>query len=484
MDKDNIVTKAMLEKAKRDELYQKFKKKGGFWEYLKWKDPGFFYDKKFILKELAALLEDVMRGNIKKLIISLPPRTGKSYVVSHFCAFWLGLDKTGSIMRNTCTDKLSEKFGLDIKNIITSLDFKRIFNVEMGTAKYGASEWALKSAKEYSYFGAGVGGSVIGQGCNLVAIVDDHIKNGMQAMSDTVLDSHYLWYSSTHLSRLSEGCPEILIGTRWSEDDIIGKVLRNESHKLKSGEMVYVNYPLLTSDGKSFCEAVKSTKAALEIKKQLIDAGFEDIWDQEYQQQTAESKDKLFPLHSLKFANPENVRTIDKKHAGYGDPADKGKDYFASMIAVEYLDGWFVTDVVYTQDPIEVTSEKISEQIYTHQPYQYVLETNKEGRSFLLLIKAKLKTMLQDSGKNYEPVLSSKTNSTNKETRIIVNSGKIKNKLYFRSDYKQHKDYFLFINHLTKYCKNIKNQKDDGADMCAGFVSQFCTGSDVRILAF
>ena len=110
-----------------------------FWLFCLYYDYDFFTKRKF-LKEIALafqyLYEEYKNDNAVKISISLPPRSGKSYITSLFCAWWLGKEPTLSVMRNTCTATLYKKFSYDVRTIIRSALFSNTFsNVKLSDAK-------------------------------------------------------------------------------------------------------------------------------------------------------------------------------------------------------------------------------------------------------------------------------------------------------------------------------------------------------------
>ena len=95
--------------------------------------------------------------------------------------------------------------------------------------KYGDSAkgmWSLEG-QFFSYLGTGFGGTITGVGCS-IGIIDDPVKNHLEAFNDDFLDSQYQWYTDTFLSRLEEDAIQILNMTRWNSKDLVGRVLSDE----------------------------------------------------------------------------------------------------------------------------------------------------------------------------------------------------------------------------------------------------------------
>lgn len=454
-----LTDEELLELEALVEDYDKKLCRDDFYAFCRYMDPEFYTDGKPHLKLLAHKLQLVEQGVIKKLMISLPPRGGKSYTVSLFVAWFIGKHPEKSIMRNAYGDSLAKKFSRDIRGFIQSPKYQEIFpDIKLKDDHRDVSDWAVIQSPQSTYFCAGVGGGITGKGCNGMAILDDPIKNIEQALSETVLENVWQWYTSTHKSRMEKGCPEIQIATRWSRKDVIGKL-----RETQPDEWDEVIIPALDDDGETFCDEIKTTEEYYELKK--ITDTF--IWEAEFMQHPIESKGLLFPIEDLnRFAMKELKR--DKYGniacafiAGYTDTADEGTDFLASLIGVSIGEYLYITEVVYTQDPVELTEPAVAQMIIDTGCHRMEIESNSGGKSFAKNVK-RLITGLSKCTITWKPTTS------NKETRILMKSGIIKKYFYFRKDYEPGSDYDHFMRWLTSYVKMGKNEHDDAADASTG----------------
>ena len=211
-----------LKKILRKELARR-----DFWEFCLFYDKEFFSERLFLM-EIAQAFQEIAEGKINSLSISMPPRAGKSYITTLFCAWTLGKYPTESVMRNTCTATLYVKFSYDVRAVVKSDKFREIFTARLSEDKANLGGWNTNTAKMVSYFGAGVGGTIIGFGATKVAITDDLYRGLEDALSDTVNDRIIQWKEATHDSRMESGCARIDIGTRWSVNDVIGVIWTQE----------------------------------------------------------------------------------------------------------------------------------------------------------------------------------------------------------------------------------------------------------------
>jgi len=447
MDKELIKEELRKELARRD-----------FYEFCRYMDPEFFTDSKWHLKVIADAFQEIYEGKIRKLAVSIAPRAGKSYITSLFCAWCLGKNPNGSIMRNSYASKLAEKFSKDIRDgFIVNPKYQGIFpGVRLGN-NTAVDGWSLEGMTQPSYFCAGVGGAITGFGCNMLAILDDPIKNIEDALSEVVIENTWNWYTSTHLSRLETGCPEIHIATRWSKKDPIGR-LTDEYSDTYVGDMRVIRIPALKDDGESFCEEIKTTEEYMEIKK-VTD---ELIWEAEFMQNPLESKGLLFPAEELnRFSMKEIGSKTPDGILGFTDTADKGTDFLSSITGKKFGNYVYITDVVFTQDGVEITEPQVARMIIDTKMDIMKIEANNGGHGYARNVRDLIEGKSKCS-------ISADVNTKNKETRILMNAGYIKKYFVFRDDFEPGSDYDKFFRQFTSYIKLGKNKHDDAADSVTG----------------
>lgn len=433
-----------------------------FWEFCLLYDHAFF-SKRTFLKQIADAFQRVHDKKIKRLAVSMPPRSGKTYVTSVFCAWTLGLSPEGSVMRNCCTATLYKKLSRDTRSIMTSQKFHDVFpNVHMSEDNAAVEGWSTTKAKQVSYFGGGVGGTVIGFGASEAAITDDLIRSHKDAMSKTMRENTHSWYDGTHTSRQEKDCPVIDIGTRWSDDDTIGR-------QEKAGfydEIIRV--AALTPEGVSFCEDVKSTEEYQDLKERTAP----EIWNAEYMQEPIEATGTLFPKSKLKRFKLDELKLHEKGEElyegilGYIDVADKGTDKLCFLTGVVFPGRVYITDVIFSPEGMEITVPLCCE-IVDQRGHDYVrVEANNQGgeyRKELMVLRPKAK-------RKFIKVRS----VTNKHSRIIMQYGFIMKNFYFRDDFEKNSQYEKYIDALCKYT-NMGSDEDDAPDATAG-LSKFVRG--------
>ena len=179
---------------------------------------------------IISKLEAVERGEIKRLMISMPPRHGKSFITSSIFPAWvLGRHPQHQIIFTTYGQELSDDFGRRVRNFIDNPDHQAIFpNCRL--SEDSTSVRRFNTTAGGAYFAVGRGGAITGRGAHLL-LIDDPIKDREEANSETVRKALHEWYASVAYTRLMPGGAIIIIQTRWHEDDLAGWLLREHANE-------------------------------------------------------------------------------------------------------------------------------------------------------------------------------------------------------------------------------------------------------------
>jgi predicted phage terminase large subunit-like protein len=176
---------------------------------------------------LIGHLEEVERGECRRLMVLMPPGSGKSVYVSQiFPAWYLGRHPEGSIIAASHTQDLADRFGRRVRNLVASEAHRNVFDCGVAADRQAAGQWETEKGGEY--YAAGVGGSLTGRRGD-IAIIDDPVRGREDADSERARQAAWEWYVSDFLPRLKPGAPQILIQTRWHQDDLAGRLLEREA---------------------------------------------------------------------------------------------------------------------------------------------------------------------------------------------------------------------------------------------------------------
>jgi hypothetical protein len=413
-----------------------------FWAFCYYYDREFFSRKRPFLYDLAVQLQRIADGEIKRLSISLPPRAGKSYMMTLFCVWLIGLNPDGSVMRNCTTATLYNKFSYDAREIIRSEKFKRVFpEVELSPDKQSVTGWNVTKAKQVTYFGNGVGGTIIGFGASLVAITDDLYRGHEDAMSETINEKTHRWYESAHLSRIEKGCPQVDIGTRWSKSDVIGQ-------NIEDG---YYDHSIIVPaiiNGETFCDDVKTTEEYREIE----DRTDSYIWNSEYMQQPVELDGVIFPESELIKYEKLPEEGVD---LFFADTADAGDDSYSVPFGRIYEGKVYIFDVVFNKYRLIQNEPIMLAKMQEYNISRGYIEANNAGAYHKDNLKEETDTPL------YGLIATG-----NKILRILVESGWIIKNFRFPS-VSPGPDYDKFYRELISLLKT-GNKHDDSGDSLSG----------------
>ena len=170
-------------------------------------------------------MEAIERGELKRLMIFMPPRHGKSEIASvQFPAWYLGRNPKRSIICASYSSDLSVDFGRKARNLMKSQEFENIFD-EIGLAEDSKSAGKWHTNKGGMYVSVGVGGAITGRGGD-VFLIDDPVKNREDAESALIRDKIWEWYRAVARTRMTPGGSIVLIMTRWQDDDLAARILK------------------------------------------------------------------------------------------------------------------------------------------------------------------------------------------------------------------------------------------------------------------
>ncbi len=172
-------------------------------------------------------LERVARGELKRLIVNMPPRHTKSEFASYLFPAWvMGQKPQTKIIQATHTAELAVGFGRKVKNLLDSDIYRDVFpDIQLARDAKASGRWSTDMGGEY--YAVGVGGALAGRGADL-CIIDDPVSE-QDALSPAALDNIYEWYTSGPRQRLQPGGAIIIVMTRWSIRDLTAKVLQKQA---------------------------------------------------------------------------------------------------------------------------------------------------------------------------------------------------------------------------------------------------------------
>jgi len=196
-------------------------------------------------RHIAEKFNKLGTGELKRLIVNMPPRHTKSEFASYLLPSWMvGRNPKLKIIQATHTGELAIRFGRKAKNLIDSEEYSKIFQTRLQEDSKAAGRW--ETAQGGEYFAAGVGGAITGRGADLLIIDDPHSEQ--DAMSEQALENAYEWYTSGPRQRLQPGASIVLVMTRWSTKDLTAKLLKAQK-EVKGDQWEVVEFPAILDHG-------------------------------------------------------------------------------------------------------------------------------------------------------------------------------------------------------------------------------------------
>jgi hypothetical protein len=270
-------------------------------------------------KRLADALERVEKGELKRLIVNMPPRHGKSELVSvNFPAWCMGRNKDRSIITASYGADLATDFGRKVRNIMNEVSYGILFDTRLAEDAKAKGSWATNGRGEYN--AVGVGGAITGKG-GAIIIVDDYFKNREDADSEVMSEKLWDWYKSTLRTRLTPDGAIVIVATRWRDNDLVGRILEEESLR-GSHEWEIIKLPAIADEDEEYRkqgDALWSDHYTLDMLNKTKDDIGNYEFAAQYQQnpvnrETQVFKDELFKYISFDELKEKQTRcyiTID-----------------------------------------------------------------------------------------------------------------------------------------------------------------------------
>jgi hypothetical protein len=250
IEKINQITDAKVRRQLKLDILNSAKKKqeasirSDFLTFVKYIWPEFIEGDHH--KIIADKFNRLRTGELKRLIINMPPRHTKSEFASYFLPAWMiGNDPKLKIIQATHTAELAVRFGRKAKTLMDSEEYKNVFKTRLREDSQAAGRWETEQGGEY--FAVGVQGAVTGRGADLLIIDDPHSEQ--DAYSTTAFDKAYEWYTSGPRQRLQPGGRIVLVMTRWSTKDLTAQLINAGAKEEKADQWEVVEFPAILPEG-------------------------------------------------------------------------------------------------------------------------------------------------------------------------------------------------------------------------------------------
>ena len=422
-------------------------------------------------------------------------------------AFMLGLNPDTKICIGSYAATIARDFNRDVQRIIDTPKYREIFPKTFlnGSNVVTIANSYLRNSDVIEMVGHKGSLRVVGRGGSLtsktvdVSILDDVYKDYAEGNSPIVRNAAWKWYTTVVRTRLHNNSQELIVFTRWHDDDLIGRIEKSgetvidikswdDVKNIPAGAWVRINF-----------EGLK-TGEPTEIDPREPGAA---LWDRRHSRAKLEGQRALDPVQfqCLYQGTPGNAegrlyrnpfRTyVDKSEWGtfvrsgnYTDVADEGDDFTFSACYDVYKSGneaWneqkkrfepilyaLITDMVFTQENTEVTAVTVPEMINRCGTQKAWIESNNGGAGFEKLIRKKIKAIS-------EPFYQ----GANKESRIITNSASVNAQIIMPLGWEER--FPKIHEHVTGFLRDFPaNEHDDPEDGLTGIYEKELADGDTR----
>ena len=329
-------------------------------------------------RAIAKALEQITKGKIRRLIVTLPPRHGKSEMVSRrFIPWLLGKDPYKSIIFATYNEDFAQDFGADCRSIMSTPQFKQVFP-KFQFRKGGASKSRIQTENGGMGVFVGRGGSITGRGGD-VLIVDDPIKDSVEAMSPTLRETLWSWFTQVFMTRLmTERSKVVIVTTRWHEDDLVGRLTDPSNPHYTQEECSkwkIINLPAFARENDPLKRAEdevlwpeRFNKDFLVAQRNLDPRGFSAL----YQQRPSPEDGDLFQRENIQYYEKRNLPKNLKIYAAsdHAVGIDKTRHDLTCLliVGVDEEDDIYLLDCWWARQPTDVVVKAMLGFMTKHRP--------------------------------------------------------------------------------------------------------------------
>lgn len=434
-------------------------------QYLEWNREAskrFYLPRRKQLKPVAEALQELAEGKLDVLAISMPPGVGKTTLAIFFLTWLAGKEPdkpmltgshSNSFLRGVydeCIRIMGNEGEYLWREVFPNIDIERTnaadLAIDIGTPKRFAT-------LQFTSVGSGNAGKVRAEG---LLYCDDLVSGIEQALSKERLDKLWEQYTTDLRQRKIGNCVELHIATRWSVHDVIGRI---EQKYTDGGRAKFIVMPALDENDESNFDYINGVGFSTKFYHDMRDTMDDASWRALYMNQPIEregllySEDELRRYFELPEGEPDGVISIC-------DTKDKGKDYAFMPVAYIYGNDYYIADCICDNSLPDVVEPRIVNCLLANKVQMSRFEHNNAGGRIAKDIQETIKS------KGGITKITTKFTTSNKETKIILNSAWVKEHCLFKdkSMYKKKEDYGRMMDMLCSYTMVGKNKHDDVPD--------------------
>ena len=434
-------------------------------QYLEWNreaNKRFYLPRRKQLKMVADALQELAEGKLDVLAISMPPGVGKTTLAIFFLTWLAGREPDKPILTGShsnsflrgvydeCLRIMGQEGEYLWHDVFPNIDIERTnaadLAIDIGTPKRFAT-------LQFTSVGSGNAGKVRAEG---LLYCDDLVSGIEQALSKERLDKLWEQYTTDLRQRKIGECVELHIATRWSCHDVIGRL---EQKYADSDRAKFIVMHALDENDESNFDYTNGVGFSTQFYHDMRDTMDDASWRALYMNEPIEregllyAEDELRRYFDLPEGEPDGVISIC-------DTKDKGKDYAFMPVAYIYGNDYYIADCVCDNSLPEVVEPRLVNCLLQNKVQMSRFEHNNAGGRVAKDIQEEVK---KNGGVTR---ITTKFTTSNKETKIILNSAWVKEHCLFKdkSLYKKKEDYGRMMDMLCSYTVAGKNRHDDVPD--------------------
>lgn len=327
--------------------------------------------------EIIKHLEAVERGEIKRLIIELPPRHGKTHTSSLlFPAWFFAKHPEKNVMLISYNQDLANDFGRQIRAMMSEPLYQQLFNVRI--PRDSNSKKRFSTNHKGGFFGLGRGGAATGRGGDII-IVDDLVKNEQEARSAIFQKNNTDWFDGTIYSRRqNKEAAFIIVNTRWNEKDLIGYLTKKKNHG-----WTRLKIPAISKEGKALWPEKFDLDYLLDIKENKF-----RVFQTQYQQEPFPEEGNIIKEHWIKRFSVEPVVHNKLLSLDLSFKGGKSSDFVVGGILSKNKGNIYLLDMIRGQYDFVETMFHVKQLLKKHPDcYSIVIEDAANGAALYSMIK-------------------------------------------------------------------------------------------------
>lgn len=465
-----------------------------FVDYMEWNSSKkVLSTRRNILKPYVDALNRIpFDDKLQYIVVSYAPSMGKSYISTLFTAWGMGISSSNSVIRMSYSEELVMGFSRTVKGYVSSPEFSEIFtDYKIYNGKpfevERESDWKIKNANvpKSNHIARTRNGSTTGERASFAIIFDDMTKGAEEANSEQIHKGIYdKWLTEWWNRRDGERCKFIFVGTQWSPEDILNRIIEDREKisplletdnpfvmETEDHSTIVIRVPMLDDEHNTTCPEVYPQEIAEQIENNTDPFLFSCV----YQQKPIAPTGREFAWECIKQWEDLPVN-LTKNSMATLDPARKGKDFVSMPIFQNDNSGnHYLIDCIYKQKPMDDLYDEIVEKIIEHTITTLVIENNIDTS-----LKAIIEMKLHARGVFWCDIRE-KYNCAKKEERIKNYRGIVQKQIYFpnKTLVRPNTDMGKLMDNITKYSFDKPNLHDDGIDSVCMYASEIIFGKSM-----